>query len=249
MNAQTTIREHRSQLIQLRRLADKDLAMLLNAVSSADVAEVRNLLILAFPEIVAPYEAAATELAAVMFEELRAEAGRRGVFYADPARSAANTARVDATVRWAVAPLADETLASTPLSRLSGSVSRIIMDASRQTVQLNGERDSVSFQRMPRPGACAFCQMLASRGSDYRSEDSAGGKVTYSRDGKSWTGTSSHDDCHCVVMPVYPGTAMASLAQAEQKKFDQMYVKASKLSEGGSAQEVLAAWRKAHGTH
>lgn len=242
------VREHRQHLLQLRALADTDLRALLAAAEGLGVAGTRNLLIAALPELLAPYLTASGELAAVLFEDLRAEAARRGTFYAAPADSIPASARVDALSRWAVAPLADDALDSTVFTRLSGSAARMIMDASRDTMAANGSRERVGFQRMPRPGACAFCQMLASRGAVYSSDESAGGRVTYSRDGKSWTGTSSHDDCHCVVMPVYSGTEMASLAQAEQERFEGLYVKASKAAEGGGAKAVLASWRKVHGT-
>lgn len=248
MSATSMVREHRQQLLQLRLLADTDLRALLAAAEGMGVVGTRSLLITALPELLAPYITASGELAAVLFEDLRAEAARRGSFYASSAGAMPSPARVEALSRWAVAPLANDSLDSTVFTRMSGSAARMVMDASRETIAVNGGRERVRFQRMPRPGACAFCQMLASRGADYGTESTAGGKVTYSRGGKTWTGTSSHDDCHCVVMPVYPGTDMARLAGAEQRKFERLYVEASKLSEGGSAQEVLAAWRKVHGT-
>ena len=230
------VREHRSQLVQLRSLADRDLYALLAAVEGLPVAEVRNVLIEALPGIVAPYTTASGELAAVMFEDLRAEASRRGVFYAQVPDVMPPPARVESLARWAVVPLATEGLDSTLQSRLAGAVAKMVFDSSRDTILNNSERESVGYQRMPRPGCCAFCGMLASRGAAYSSKASA---------------SAGHDDCRCVVMPVYPGTQMASLARVESDKYETMYRQSLTDEDGravGGTKGVLAEWRKYHGT-
>lgn len=274
MSAQSMVSEHRTQLMQLRGLADSEVSAILRAVSGADVPLVRQALLEALPEMLAPYLTASGELAAVLLEELRAEAGRRGVFYAESAASAVAPARLEGTVRWAVAPLADETLQSTAVSRLSGSVSRMIMDASRDTMMLNGAREGVRFQRMPRPGCCAFCGMLASRPPwmAYRSEASALGVVGRGSTrtgldatgkrlsggagsgvkarGEREVGADTHDDCHCVVVALYPGTEMTSLAAATQRDYEQQYRQSLTNEDGqslSSTPDILAEWRRYHG--
>lgn len=266
------VREHRQHLLQLRALADTDLRALLTAAEGLGVAGTRNLLIAALPELLAPYLTASGELAAVLFEDLRSEAARRGTFYAAPVGSVPVPSRVEALSRWAVVPLADEALDSTAFTRLSGSAARMIMDASRDTVEVNGARERVGFQRMPRPGCCAFCGMLASRGAVYRTEASAGGVVGrgstragFDEQGRRLRGAAGggieargsmalgsgyHDDCRCVVMPVYSGTEMADLADATEKRYSDMYVKAMRLDDTGavSPKLTLAEWRRAHGT-
>lgn len=232
------VQEHRQQLIQLRSLADVDLRALLAAGAGLDVAATRELLISALPELLSPYLAASGQLAAVLFEDLRAEAGRRGVFYADTVAPAVAAARVDATSRWAVAPLANESLTATVETRLSGSVARMIMDASRDTIASNGAREATQFQRMPRPGCCAFCGLLASRPTSmaYRSAGSAS--------------AGSHDSCHCVIVPVYRGTEMAELAAATRERYSGLYAEAATDNANGvrALKPTLAEWRKEHGT-
>ena len=249
VNAETMVREHRTQLMQLRSMADRDLVALLFEIEGLSVAEVRNVLIEALPELVAPYTTASGELAATLFEDLRAEAGRRGTFYADVPDTVPASARVEGTARWAVGALVDDSLEASLRSRLSGSIARMVMDASRETIEVNGGRDRVRFQRMPRPGCCAFCGMLASRGAVYRSEASAGGGVKAR--GSMALGDGYHDDCQCVVMPVYPGTAMAALADATEQRYTSMYVEAVRLDQtrAVSTKDTLAAWRQAHGSH
>lgn len=237
-------------LMQLRSLADADLAALLAAVEGMPVAEVRNVLIAAVPELMGPYVTASGELAAVLFEDLRAEAGRRGTFYAEVAAPLPSAQKIETTARWAVSPLADDNLRSTTFTRMSGALSSMVMGASSDTMRANGTREMVGFQRMPRPGCCAFCGMLASRGADYSDEAAAGGKVTYRSGGKSWTGTASHDYCHCVVMPVYSGSEMADLAEKTEAQYTKLYTAAtsSDLSDG-SVKGILSAWRTLHGSH
>lgn len=269
------VREHRQQLMQLRSLADADLRALLQAISGESVAGVRDALIEALPELIAPYATASGELAAVLFEDLRAEAGRRGVFYVDTVELAPAAGKVEATARWAVAPLADEALEATVQTRLSGALGRIIMDGSRDTMMANGARESVRFQRMPRPGCCAFCGMLASRPAwmAYKSAASASGVVGrgstrtgLDADGKRLSGgvggginargsrelgAATHDSCHCVVVPLYPGTEMASLAATTRESYQKKYQQALTNEDGKqltSPSEILAEWRRYHGT-
>ena len=213
MSAQSMVAEHRAQLIQLRGLADTDLRALLSALGSEPVESVRSALIEVLPELAAPYLTAAGEMAAVLFEDIRVEAGRRGAFYAEAVAPAITPGKADATVRWAVSPLADESLKSTVESRVSGSLARSIMDASRVTMQTNGAREKLRFQRVPRGGAstCDFCVKLASRPQ----------WMAYSSEASAQAG--SHDNCHCVVIPMYPGTEMASLGVATQKRFWRRY--------------------------
>ena len=207
------MQEHRQQLIQLRSLADADVAALMSIVAGSSVADVRNALIEVLPDLVAPYLTASGELAAVMFEDLRVEAGVRGTFYAESATPALAPARAEATVRWAVSPLADESLKSSVESRLRGSMARMIMDASRDTMQANGAREKLRFQRVPRGAAdtCDFCVMLASRPS----------WVAYTSNAAAQAG--SHDNCHCVVAPLYPGSEMASMAADVRRKYMRVY--------------------------
>lgn len=232
------VKTHRQQLMQLRSLADSDLLGLLDALAGLPVVDMRNALIQAIPELVAPYVTASGELAAVMFEDLRLEAGRRGVFYANTVTSPLAPERVSSTARWAVSPMVDPNLGSTTFTRLSGSVARMIMDGSRDTMIANGGREKVRFQRMARANACAFCGLLASR-PPY---------MAYTSEAKA--AAASHDDCRCVVTALYPGSEMAELASVEQKRWEEKYQQSVSTNERGavSAKETLAEWRRYHGS-
>jgi len=66
-------------------------------------------------------------------------------------------------------------------------VERFVLDTGRQSVA--DERGRAMFQRIPQPGCCDWCAMLASRGAVYHSE--ATGEA------------GSHDRDLCVIAPVF----------------------------------------------
>lgn len=72
----------------------------------------------------------------------------------------------------------------------SGAVTRLILDAGRNTVRASLAADSKArgWQRVTSGRACQFCQMLAGRGAVY-SADTAD--------------FHSHDHCGCTAQPVY----------------------------------------------
>ncbi len=85
------------------------------------------------------------------------------------------------------------------LSRLSGSVKRMVYDASRDTVVSNATQEGVRWVRVAQPDACAFCRMLATRSAVYHSQALAlRGASPYSE--------SYHDHCRCVAVPVRAGS-------------------------------------------
>lgn len=159
------------------------------------------------------------------------------------------------------------------LRRLAGSVHRMIFDSARGVVEGNAARDPVrvGYQRMARGNCCAFCGMLASRGAEYSSSASAGGVVGAGSTrtgfdsagkrasggvgggvkarGKMNLGDRYHDDCQCVVMPVFFGTELAAIAAIEEKKFKALYDGAVERASDGAVdlKGTLSAWRTAHG--
>lgn len=183
------LEQHRRDLAQLWSLASRDIESVALAVRKLDVVEARELLKIALPDLMDPFLGAASDLSAVLLEELyRITANVPASEYLPSA------ARINGTVRWAVTPMVDESLKSTVLSRVSGSAERMMYDAARLTVERGvisnylarrnrryGDvtRDEagnrVAFQRFPAAGACDFCQMLAGRGAVYLTAASAGG--------------------------------------------------------------------------
>lgn len=272
------IERQRQDLFHLTNLARNDLRLFLWQVKDLPVAEVRDLLIQVMPEVVEPVMQASGDLAATWYEDLRREVGARGSFYASSPAASVERARMDAVARWAVDPLVPTAASAgdpdAVLRRLAGATQRMIFDAARGVVEGNAMRDpvKVGYQRMARPGCCAFCGMLASRGAVYSSASSGGRVVGRGKDvaqnfnadgsqrvfgnrmagGVKARGTREmksdyHDDCQCVVMPVFVGTELEQIAQADQSKFEELYIKASKAG-GGDTKSLLAAWREQNGS-
>lgn len=90
--------------------------------------------------------------------------------------------------------LADPDTARVGITTTAAAVARHVEQAGRDTLITATARDAVAvgWARVPTgERTCAFCWMLASRGLDYATEQSAGGK-------NDW-----HDGCNCSVVPVF----------------------------------------------
>jgi hypothetical protein len=185
---------YRGAIDDLSARAVVDLNDVLAFVAGFNPVETRNALIRLLPEVISPYLTASGELAATWYEDLRAEA-LSGSYMAVPTSGEPSGQKIKATARWAVAPLFGKS-DSTVLSLLGGSVQRMIADEGRATIENNTIRDKarVGWARIPQPGCCKFCSMLASRGVVYGNSKSAGGE-----------GRKYHDYDRCVAAPVFAG--------------------------------------------
>lgn len=243
MAARDVVERYRADLQDLTALAARDVSLLLSEVRGSPIGEVREILTAVVPDLVEPFLGASGELAATWYEDLRSAASVSGTFYADTVVEGIPASKAERLARWAVAPLAaDEGAIPDVLSRLSGAVQRAVFDAGRDTVVGNTRRDPVrvGWQRMARPGSCAFCGLLASRGAAYESRESAS---------RTSSGERYHDHCHCVATPIFRGTEMAELASADAERFRAMYEQARSEASSGRATDILSTWRAVHGTH
>lgn len=258
-----SVNEFRRATDDLTTVALGEVNDLLAFLGDAPPATVRDSLMQLLPEVVNPYLTASGDLAATWYEDLRA-AAVGGSYYATSS-GAVNQARIDSLVRYGVKPLFGQG-GSTVLSLLGGGVQRLIAGAGRTTIESNAVRDRVrvGFARIPRPGCCAFCGMLASRGAVYPSKASAGGVVgrgvsaesTAGKRGGQGKGVKSrnkgsgaraigsndyHDFCRCVAAPVFVGDTFHKDVEAE---FMSLY----KDTAGRNTTDTLASWRQEHGT-
>lgn len=153
--------------------------------------------------------------------------------------------------------------------RLQNSMQRMVASGGRQTVAMTAAEDGAKYTHAPtKPAAprgdpthyvrvptglkpCAFCVMLATRDSDWRSYKSAQsaervvGNARGDQRGKRAVGEKYHDWCQCIAVPVWG---------AEELPFDrggyyEMYAKASANAGTGKTKDVLAAMRQIYGIH
>lgn len=85
------------------------------------------------------------------------------------------------------AGLTREAAARSALVQVSGSASRLVVDAARSSVADSVVANSGRWQRIASPKACPFCRMLAGRGAVYR----------------TGTNFASHDHCGCTLVATF----------------------------------------------
>lgn len=173
------------------------------------------------------YGAASATMAARFYGAQRSIAGVGSRFSPTPA-PAAPVAQVGQAIDWATQPLwAAEPDLATAQTNIQGAVEKLVLDAGRDTIISNAHRDphAKGWARIPEPGACYFCALLATRGDVYKAQKQAGFK--------------SHDHCRCHAEPIF--TAYEPSAQVRQWRAD--YAKATRSVSGSKAKQL--AWRHA----
>lgn len=96
--------------------------------------------------------------------------------------------QAEASFRWAVSVIDDWTSwaeLEVARRRLEGVLTRLVTLPASHTVAEAALDSGMAFARVPEPGACTFCLMLASRGGVYTRE-SVGAVTKY------------HDNCRCL---------------------------------------------------
>lgn len=224
----------------LSAVAFAQLKALLLSLDDPNPIVFRDALLATYPELLAPFTTAASEVAASWYSTLRANAGISGTFRPVLAPTPP-TVQLDAGVRYSLSPLfqPQKFIGSDILTLLAGFTQRMIADAGRDTISGSAVKDPtrVGWQRIPRAGACAFCALLGSRGAVYKSETTAGGE-----------GNKYHNHCRCVVAPKFPGADNDYLNYTEQH-FKDLYQETDGIVDGRTNfKATLASWRQEHGT-
>lgn len=239
-------------LSSLSTAALGDLRALLAEVEGMEPDRAKRVLFGAFPDLFNPYAAASSEVSASFYEEIRDLSGVGGAFTAD-ALPGVDTERWNALVGAGTQPrMLERAAGNTMFQFLAGGLTSILTTMAADTIFGNAqnERVSVGFQRIPKPGCCGFCGMLASRGAAYSSEDAATGVVGrgvpvgkgrgkgtrgkglgIKQRGSRSIGQEFHDHCKCRAVQVYEDTAVEMRADAD-KYFESYAAARNKVSEG-----------------
>lgn len=226
-------------LTQLSTAALVDLREVVRSVDGLPPDRARVVLAEAFPEVFDPYAAATSAVSASFYEEVRE--------YVDaPGRFAAQTLDSVDSGRWGAlagfgssARVLEQGGTVLAYSLLSGGLTSVLSEMAGDTIYGNAatERVTVGFQRVPKPGCCGFCGLLASRGAAYSSAASAGGVVgrgvpVESTRGKQGgqgrgirprgsrtAGQPFHDHCKCRTVQVYEDSPV-QLQRGADKYFE-----------------------------
>ncbi|SIH16363.1 Uncharacterised protein [Mycobacteroides abscessus subsp. abscessus] len=138
------------------------LARLLARTDRLDQRELLAFITDAYPEAITPYLAAATVLTAQWYDEQPSTS----TYTAHPAELN-GAAQLAVSGRWAM-------LQAAPLDALTGSATRALFNASRDTVLANVLAEpGARWARHASANACSFCRLMATRGAVYTSEASA----------------------------------------------------------------------------
>lgn len=226
----SAVQGYSSALDQLSVAALADLRGLLSSLDGESPERIQRVLFEAFPEVFNPYAAATSAVSASFYEEVRALAGVSGSFTAS-SLSTVEAPRWNSLVGWgARGSLFERGGQALVFSLLSGGLTQILTEMAADTTIGNAALDTATmgYQRVPSPGCCAFCGLLASRGADYGSAEAAGTVVgrgmpvsrNYNGDGKRVRGGQAkgirprgsrqlgerfHDFCRCSIVPVNEG--------------------------------------------
>lgn len=209
-----------------------DLRSLLASLDGLEPKVARGVLFEAFPEVFNAYATGSSEVAAQFYEELRTQAGVKAKFTPQAAKVAVPKPSWTALVGiGAPARMLEQGGAMAAYMALAGGLTKRLTQAAADTMRNNASAESVQVgvQRVPKAGCCAFCSMLASRGSKYDSEASArrvtgrgvpveknfnadgtkrsGGQAKGVRvRGTQKVGDQFHDFCECEAVPVFRDT-------------------------------------------
>lgn len=184
--------EYERALDQLRLLAQRDLLAWWREAQNFTTADLREFLMDPFTGIIAMYgEQAAYAAADYLFLTRSLDDELAGLAFPDLAEPV-SAQQATSSLYWATDVLRendDPAVRMLALRRMGGVVNRLVLQPGRDTVLNATQSAGTGFARMPEPGACGFCLMLASRGGVY-SKKSVLGVHRY------------HDNCRCVGIEV-----------------------------------------------
>ena len=218
---------------EVRAAGVADLDRLVASLSGLSDGEKYEALAELLPDLGQRYEVAASRVSAEFFNELQdMQMIRKPV--APVELEPVGRASWQALVGWSTPgrALAERAANELFFRLLSGGFTRRLTEAASDTMVENAAAQGrMRYQRVPAPGCCAFCAMLASRGGAYTSKESAsqvvgrgqsvvyrkrgGDKATRPR-GSRGLGQTFHDNCRCSAVAVSEGNEVDLGAQAEK---------------------------------
>lgn len=165
------------------------------------------------------YGMASSALTANAYTDARRTAGIPGKFTVKPGELPDHAA-VEKSIRWATRGLWSETPdVETARTNVAGVMDRLVLDVGRDTLTgaVQADRKAKGWARVPEPGCCSFCALLATRGAVYRSQQTAS--------------FLSHDHCRCVPEPIF--NEYEPTAQIRQ--WQSLYQQAKRTAKGPKA--------------
>lgn len=232
----------------LERLSDSALVELdrvMASVANESPRVQREALMDLMPLLGDQYVGASSLVSAEFFTELQAMNEIRNPIAAETLDKV-EPGRWHALVGWgAQGSMFEQGGAALVYSLLSGGLTKILTESAADTIIGNaGLQGGMRSQRVPRPGCCAFCGMLASRFAEYTSGSSAGKVVGRGKPigshrlskgirsrGSRAVGEDFHDYCRCRIVAVTEKNEVQLQSTAE-KYYDAYRDSADKVNDG-----------------
>ena len=190
----------RQGLLDVRDLAQRELADALRFIGAMPPDKRRDALMDILPALVDRYGSAAVALAADWYVDARLAAEVRGLF--DPVLAPVPTARRYASLLEKVAPMPWDSAEALILA----GIGRTVADMHRLTIVNSAIADPAAsgWMRVGVGATCDFCRVLIGRGAVY-----SDATVTFK----------SHDNCKCVAAPAWaPGRRVPTVAYQASKR-------------------------------
>ena len=225
-----------------------ELQALVAAVEGMAPDKAKAILFEAFPDVFNPYAATVSDVSATFYEEVRAASGVKATFDAQAIKTVP-AGRWNALVGFGTQPASFEQGAGALMFQLlSGGLTKTLTEVSADTIVGNAQQESVlvGYQRVPSPGCCAFCGLLASRGVSGGGQLQVSGRGVPVNTGKKRRGGQGrgirsrgsraigqdfHDFCKCSSVPVFESNYVEMQADAD-KYYDSYRDAYDKVNDG-----------------
>jgi len=175
-----------------------------NLLGKRPVPELAYQLRLTIPPVAENFTTVAAVVSADYYDKSRATAREvESVYKAEP-KVPDVIGPMNAAIGFGMAQLTKGTPFSIFQSTLAGNMQRLVLDGDRETTQFNivVDPDGTTYERVPSPGACAFCVTMAAVADVQRSEFFEG----------------YHNFCRCTLRPIFTGQEKLELPEYKQAR-------------------------------
>jgi hypothetical protein len=195
--------DKRRYLDQTTTLAIAQTVEITNLLRDRPIPELAFQLRRTMPAVSDSFANVASIISADSYNKSRTLAKPPSEFKASPKKAETNAA-MQAAIGFGIAQLTRGTEYDVFQSTLAGSVQRLVLDGDRETIELNivVDPDGTRYERVPSPGACAFCMTMAAVAEVQRSDFFEG----------------YHNYCRCTLNPVFTGQSGTELPEYKQAR-------------------------------
>ena len=204
-----------------------------NLLGERPVPELAYQLRLVLPPVAENFTTVAAVVSADFYDKSRNRAPEVQTEYkAEPKIPDINVA-MNAAIGFGMAQLTKEVPFNTFQSTLAGSMQRLVLDGDRETMQFNivTDPDGTTYERVPSPGACAFCVTMAAVAEVQRDEYFEG----------------YHNFCRCTLNPIFTGQDRTVLPEYEQAQKAYSLASAELEKQNAIARKAFSDQLKAEG--